>query len=64
MAIYTLTDDPVVEAETLLESGFVVMAVFKNPHPENRITLYGKLVNQPRPRGATRRPARRVARRR
>lgn len=48
LVLYTLTDGQAVEREVLLECGFQVMAVFKNPHSNNRVTLYGRLQNQPR----------------
>ena len=48
LAIYTLTDNQTVEAEALVEAGFEVMAIFKNPNSGNRITMYGLLMNQPR----------------
>jgi len=48
LATYTLTDNQTVEAEALVEAGFEVMAIFKNPGSGNRITMYGLLMNQPR----------------
>ena len=48
LAIYTLTDNQTVEAEALVEAGFEVMAIFKNPNSGNRITMCGLLMNQPR----------------
>lgn len=48
LATYTLTDNQTVEAEALVEAGFEVMAIFKNPNSGNRITMYGLLMNQPR----------------
>jgi hypothetical protein len=48
LCLYTLIDNQVVEAEGLKELGFLVMAEFRNPNSGNRVTLYGKLLNQPR----------------
>lgn len=48
LLLYHLTDNQKVEAEALVEAGFEVMAIFKNPNSGNRITMYGLLMNQPR----------------
>ena len=58
LVLYTLIDNQVTEKEVLLEQGFVVMAVFKNPSTENRITLYGKLINQPKHRATAKKKRR------
>lgn len=48
LAMYSVNDSQVTEHEALKEAGFLVMAVFRNPNSGNRVTLYGKLINQPR----------------
>lgn len=58
LVLYTLIDNQVTEKEVLIEQGFVVMAVFKNPNTENRITLYGKLINQPKHRATAKKKRR------
>ena len=48
LVMYSLVDSQVVEAEGLRELGFQEMSIFRNPGTGNRVTLYGKLLNQPR----------------
>lgn len=61
LMVYTLVDNQVVEREGLLESGYQVTAVFKNPNTGNRVTLYCKLINQPRERPAPAKAAKKKA---
>lgn len=63
LILYTLTDNQVTEREGLLAVGFEIMAEFKNPNTNNRITLFGKLVNQPR-QAAKQSPAKKKPKRR
>lgn len=50
LLLYTLLDNQVTERECLMETGWKVMAVFRNQNTGNRVTLYGLLINQPRKR--------------
>ncbi len=48
LLLYTINDGQTVVKEGLERAGWVVMATFKNPNSGNRVTLYGKLINQPK----------------
>lgn len=45
---YSVNDSQGTEHEALKEAGFLPMAIFRNPNSGNRVTLYGKAINQPR----------------
>lgn len=50
LVLYSLTDHQKVEKAALLENGFEELRTFKSPSTSNTITLYGKAINQPKPK--------------